>query len=69
MHVPLETPDILALGQFIADPNGVPYGEPQMKKMPLSEIFELVVVSCKNVASMRIKMLTESEKKNLKISA
>lgn len=69
MHVPLDPQDILSLGEFILDANGVPYAVPQMKKMALDQMFELVVVSCKNVASMRIKMLTESEKKNLKISA
>lgn len=56
--------EILALAKFVADDNGVPYCDANMKKMGPDEIFEIAIAVCLEIAKIKPKLTTSSEKKN-----
>lgn len=56
--------EILALARFVADDNGVPYCEANMKNLSPDEIFEIAIVVCLEIAKIKPRLTTESEKKN-----
>lgn len=57
--------EILALARFAADGNGVPYCEANMKSMGPEEIFEIAIAVCLEIAKIKPRLTTESEKKKL----
>jgi hypothetical protein len=66
--VNLEKEEIEAMLLFCLDKNGVPYSAERVAKMPVDEIFECVVAVSKEIAKIKIDMVSESEKKNSETS-
>lgn len=59
----LDSDEVYALAKFVTDPNGVPYGEANMKTLPPDQIFEILVAVCKELARIKPKLITPDEKK------
>ncbi len=69
VFVNLDKSEILDLCQFASDSNGIPYREPQLKNMLPESIHEIIVSVSKEIAkSHKIRLVSEDEKKNSKIS-
>ncbi len=66
--VNLEKEEIEAMLLFCLDKNGVPYSAERVSKMPVDEIFECIVAVAKEIAKIRIDMISESEKKKSETS-
>lgn len=62
--VDLESAEVYNLAKFVSDPNGVPYGEENMKKLPPDQIFEILVSVCMALAKIKPRLITNAEKKN-----
>lgn len=62
--VTLDEDEILALIRFATDPNGVPYGKENTKKMPVAKILDLIHAVAFEIAMIEIKFVSDSEKKN-----
>lgn len=56
--------ELLALCRFVADENGVPFTNENMKNKGPEEIFEIAILVCLEIAKIKPKLTTESEKKN-----
>lgn len=69
VFVKLEKDELLSICQFATDPNGIPYTEVNLKSLDPQEIHEIVVAVVHQIfREHKIKLLSEKEKKNLKIS-
>ena len=69
IFVNLEKSELLDICQFACDPNGIPYREEQLKGMQPEQIHEIIVAVSMSIAkSHNIKLVSETEKKNSKIS-
>lgn len=65
VFVKLEEDELLDLAQYAADANGVPYTKENMKSLKPEDIHEIVVlVSMQVFREHKIRLLSESEKKN-----
>lgn len=62
--VNMEPDDVKALCVFCADSNGVPYTSENMHKLALKDILEIMVEVCMAIASIKIDMISEDQKKN-----
>lgn len=62
--VELSQEEVEALVGFTSDPNGIPYGPPQLKTMKPGQILDLVCAVCLEIAKMKIDLVSEAEKKN-----
>jgi hypothetical protein len=62
--VNLESDEAYSLMAFCKDPNGVPYGRVNTTKMAPDEMFEILVSVCLEISQIKIKFVTEAEKKN-----
>ncbi len=68
LFVTLDPDEVAALICFIPDANGVPYTSENIKGLSVDQIFECVVAVALEVSKIKINFVSESEKKNLKIS-
>jgi hypothetical protein len=66
--VEIQQDELEAIICFCKDSNGVPYGKEQMNNMSLEDIQKCIVAVCVEISKIKIDFVTESEKKNLKIS-
>jgi hypothetical protein len=66
MFVELKPEEIEAAACFCADKNGVPYTPHNLKSLGPHEIVEIIIAVCMSIGSMKITMVTDSEKKNSK---
>jgi hypothetical protein len=69
LFVELQKEEVEALVGFCADPNGVPYAASNLKNLGPKEIHEIIVAVCLEIAKIKIDLVSDAEKKNLKISA
>lgn len=56
--------EMLALARFVTDENGVPYCAENMKALGPDEIFEIAIAVCLEIARIKPRLTTASEKKN-----
>ena len=68
LFVPLEKEEVQSLMGFALDPNGVPYSPENLKSLEPDKIINILVAVCLEISKIKIDFVTESEKKNLKIS-
>jgi hypothetical protein len=64
LFVPLDHEEIYSLAQFACDKNGVPYSPINMKSLPAEDIFEILVNVAKEMIKIKVKFVSETEKKN-----
>lgn len=64
LFVELSRDEIEAVLAFCADANGVAYGAANIGSMGPKELHEAVVAVCKEIAKIKIDLVTEEEKKN-----
>lgn len=64
IFVPLERDELEALICFCADPNGVPYTAENLKSLSPEQLVDVIVAVSKEIAKIRISLVTETEKKN-----
>ncbi len=70
VFVRLEQEEILDLVQFCADANGIPYGKENISRLPPTDLHEIMACVALEIArEHRVRMISEDEKKNLKILA
>lgn len=62
--VDLDREEIEILLSFAADANGVPYSAENIANLGPAEIFETIVAVCISISKIKIKFVTEAEKKN-----
>lgn len=62
--VDLTHEEILSLARFCKDSNGAAYSEESLRKMPPDQIHEIIVAVCMACARIKVRLTTESEKKN-----
>lgn len=62
--VNLESIEMDAMLSFVKDKNGVPIGAANVKNLKLPEIMDMVISVCMEFASMKIDMVSDTEKKN-----
>jgi hypothetical protein len=69
MFIKLYDDELLDVLRFATDANGVAYGKENSKNLTPAEIHECVVAVCLRIAQEhKINLVSEDEKKNLKIS-
>lgn len=56
--------EVEALLSFVKDKNGLPYNQASIKGLSLSEIYEAMVLVCLEIGKLKIKLVSEGEKKN-----
>lgn len=66
--VQLAQDEVEALASFCTDKNGIAYSSVNLKNLPLEEIFEIIVAVCVQISKIRVSIVSEEEKKNLKDS-
>jgi len=67
--VNLEREELIDVLKFATDNNGVPYGPENIKNLKPAEFHEIIVaVAMEVMRAHKIKLVTDKEKKNLKIS-
>lgn len=66
--VPLEKEEVEALLCFAKDKNGIPYTSANIKNLQITEIAEIMCEVCMQIASIRVDMITDEEKKSLETS-
>lgn len=66
--VELKKDEVEALICFCTDKNGVPYHAANLGNLGPEEIVECVVAVCKEIAKIKIDLVTEDEKKKLAIA-
>jgi hypothetical protein len=64
LFVEIQKDELEALICFCADKNGVPYQAANLKNLGPSELIEVIVAVCKEIAKVKIGFVTETEKKN-----
>lgn len=69
MFVKLGEDELKDIVCFCTDKNGVPYTSENLKNLKPDEIIDVISGVCFKVSQFRVGFLTESEKKNLEISA
>jgi hypothetical protein len=62
--VPLGKDEVESLVCFVLDPNGVPYSPENMKNLGPGELVEMIVAVSKEIAKVKINLVTDDEKKN-----
>jgi hypothetical protein len=60
----LDSEEIMDLVQFATDPNGVPYGKENVKSLDPPAMHEALVAVCCELASLKIQLVSDREKKN-----
>ncbi len=68
VFVNLRSDEVEALLSFCADANGVAYQTANIKNLGPNEIIDMAVAVCLKIAEIKINFISETEKKNLKIS-
>jgi len=68
VFVQLAEDEVQALVTFATDPNGVPYGESNIKNLSVDQLHEIIVAVCMEIGKIKIELLTDEEKKKLKNS-
>jgi hypothetical protein len=68
MFVELQKEEVEAIICFAADKNGVPYGPENLKSLNPSQLIDIIVAVCFEIAQIKIDFVSETEKKNLEIS-
>lgn len=66
--VPLEKEELEALLGFCTDTNGIPYGPENIENLTPDEIVDIIVTVCGEIGKFKVNFISETEKKNLKIS-
>jgi hypothetical protein len=66
--VRLEEEEVQAMISFVADGNGVPYSKNSIKNLTPDDIFEIIVAVSIELSKVEINLVSEEEKKRLKIS-
>lgn len=66
--VRLEKDELESLLCFYPDPNGVPYSAENLKGLGPADLVEGVVAVCAAIGRIKLTLITEAEKKNLKSS-
>lgn len=64
----LEHDEIRAIVSFGHDKNGIAYGETNVKNLSVEELFEIIIAVCMEIGKIHIDIVSEEEKKKLKIS-
>ena len=64
--VRLESDEVEAIITFCKDRNGVPYSASNLANLSLDEMHEIIVAVCMEIGRMKITLVSEEEKKNLK---
>jgi hypothetical protein len=62
--VELQKDEVEALLSFVEDANGIAYGSANIGNLRPDEIVEMIVEVCMKMASFKIDMVSEAEKKN-----
>jgi hypothetical protein len=62
--VHLSQDEVESLLSFVKDKNGIPYSSASIKGLPLPEIFEAMLAVCMEIGRLKIKLVSEHEKKN-----
>lgn len=65
--VKMDEDEVKAMLTFCADANGIPYSNENIKNLEPAALIDSVVAVCQAIAAFRIELVTEAEKKNLKI--
>lgn len=68
LFVELQKDEIEAVCSFAEDKNGVAYSAESLRNLPANEVVDIVVAVCLAVAKIKIDLVPESEKKNLRTS-
>lgn len=68
LFVTLEKEEIESIICFCTDSNGVPYSKENLGSLDPSQLVEIIVAVCSKIADIKIDMLSNNEKKKLKIS-
>lgn len=68
MHVSLLEDEVLQVVKFAADQNGVRFTKVNMQKLTPDQILEIIIAVILEISKIKIKFVSESEKKNLIIS-
>lgn len=69
LFVELQKEEVEAIVSFCADANGVPYGPANLANLGPKELHEIIVAVSKEVARIKIDLVSETEKKNCAASA
>lgn len=64
LFVEIQKEELEALITFCADANGVPYSSENMKNLGPKDLHEMIVAVCREIAKIKIDLVTDSEKKN-----
>lgn len=67
VHVPLDNEELEALICFCCDPNGIPYTATNIQNLGPKELHEVIVAVCKEIAKIKIDLVSDTEKKKSKI--
>lgn len=67
--VSLEREEVEALCAFALTSHGVPFTPAMVSKLSAEDIFEIIVAVSMEIGKIRISLVSESEKKNSKLSA
>lgn len=69
MFVEIDQAELVAVLSFVEDPNGACYTPASVANLSPGELVESIVAVMTEIAKMKIDLIDESEKKNLKSSA
>jgi hypothetical protein len=69
MFVELQKEEVEALLSFCVDPNGIPYKSENLNNLSPDQIVDCIVAVCMEISKIKIDLITDDEKKNLKILA
>ncbi len=69
LFVELQKDEVEALVCFCQDANGVPYTAENVKNLGPDQLIDCIVAVCMAISRINISIISESEKKNLKVSA
>ena len=65
--VDLSQSEVESIIGFCADVNGIPYGPENMGNLNPLELREIIVAVCLKISKIKVELVTDEEKKNLKI--
>jgi hypothetical protein len=68
LFVNLESEEIAALISFCSDSNGIPYNETNLNNLKPDQFIECIVAVCMEIGKIKLDLLSNAEKKNLRTS-
>lgn len=69
IFVDLESDEFESLMKCATDPNGIPFTSANIPNLKPDQVHEIIVAVCKEIAKIKIDLVSDKEKKNLKVLA